>query len=348
MGRLSVVVGGMFGSESKGHVTARVAKESILGGETVTAVRVAGHNAGHTAYDDQERAWALRTIPVAAVSDPEVQLMIGAGSEVDHRVLISEIESLEEAGIQIRERLIVDPTATWLEQSHIDTEQAAQMHEKSGSTAKGVGAARASRIMRTARLIGEWDELSNYAKVSATGPLLRDRVANQDDHHVIIEGTQGYGLGLHTSHYPLTTSSDCRAIDFLAMAGIDPTRATEYEVWLTIRPYPIRVAGPSGALKGETSWEELGLPEERTTVTKKRRRVGSWDPDLVIEAVEENGGECAIALSMLDQVFPEVSGVQEANLLSQPVLDWIREREEEIGSRIRWVGTSPSTSIFLP
>ena len=50
------------------------------------------------------------------------------------------------------------------------------------------------------------------------------------------------------------------------------------------------MAGNSGPLKGETSWEELGLEPERTTVTNKVRRVGDWDPELLEEAIRANGG----------------------------------------------------------
>lgn len=309
--KLSVVVGGAFGSEAKGAVTARVARIALRGTSprAVHVVRVAGHNAGHTAYDDRGRDWALRTVPVAAVADPSIQLYIAPGSEVNPAVLMAEVTALEEAGIPVRERLFVARNATWLEDRHIEIEGGLQMHERTGSTGKGVGAARADRAMRTARLIGEWEELADYCvPVDDLDRHLRGLARGRN--HVIIEGTQGYGLGLHTEHYPLTTSSDCRAIDFLAMAGINPTSFTEYEVWVVMRRFPIRVAGPSGELKGETSWEELGLPEERTTVTKKVRRVGEWDPELARAAVEANGGpsDVRIAFTMADQAVPGIAG----------------------------------------
>jgi adenylosuccinate synthase len=348
MSTLDVVVGGFFGSESKGHVTADLALRRLDEGNQVVAVRVAGHNAGHTAYDNQGREWALRTIPAAAVADPRVELVLAAGSEIDPRVLVTEIEMLEDAGISIRERLTIDPSATWLEQAHIDQENAAQMHEKSGSTAKGVGAARAARALRTARLVADWPELDTHAKITHTGVFLRTLLAG-DKVAVLLEGTQGYGLGLHTRHYPLVTSSDCRSIDFLAMAGIDPTAADEYNVWVTLRPYPIRVAGPSGELKGETSFEALGQPDEYTTVTKKKRRVGEWDPELAIEAIEANGGPraCRVAMSMVDKVHPEVAGVTNSRDLSDASLDWIAAREKELGTTIQWAGTGPNSSVWL-
>jgi adenylosuccinate synthase len=95
------------------------------------------------------------------------------------------------------------------------------------------------------------------------------------------------------------------------MAGLDPTLADDYHVWVVLRRFPIRVAGPSGELRGETSWEELGLPAEKTTVTKKVRRVGEWDPKLARDAVRANGGPAIvrIAYTMVDQCRPEVANV---------------------------------------
>lgn len=351
MSKLSVVVGGAFGSEAKGAVTARLAREAGAEGYRCTAIRVAGHNAGHTAHDDQGRAWALRTVPAAAVV-PGVELVIAAGSEVNPDVLISEVQALENAGISVRNRLVVDPSATWLDSGHIATETGLAMHERTGSTGKGVGAARADRAMRTARLIGECHEIRDYCSVFDTGKLLRGRVGT-GGHHVIIEGTQGYGLGLHTRFYPLVTSSDCRAIDFLAMAGIDPTAASEYNVWVVLRRFPIRVAGPSGPLKGETSWEALGLPEERTTVTRKVRRVGQWDGELAAEAVEANGGArvVRIALTMVDQDISGIANKTDNDELDpdteQALGDLIRMVERDARASVHLVGTGPNSMIRM-
>lgn len=355
MSTLSVVVGGAFGSEAKGAVTARLARRSAAEGRTVEVIRVAGHNAGHTAYDPEGRSWALRTVPAAAVVDPEIGLWIAAGSEVNPDVLIAEVEMLEDAGIKVRHRLFVDPAATWLEDHHIEREGGLKLHERTGSTGKGVGAARADRVMRVARTIGEWDRLGEYCHVTEnTGRILRGMA--RTDAHMIIEGTQGYGLGVSTKFYPLTTSSNCRSIDFLAMAGLDPTAFDEYEVWVVLRRFPIRVAGPSGELKNETTWAELGLPEERTTVTKKVRRVGDWDGDLAREAVEANGGSRVVklAFTMADQDIAAIAGVDgdyheaitKMDLDTYRALDsLIAMVEIDADARVHLIGTGPNSML---
>src|SRR5699024_7444945 len=188
-------------------------------------------------------------------------------------------------------------------------EAEAGMQARMGSTGKGIGAARADRIMRTATRVGDDAGLSEIITevggVVFTGPQPFD----MDDESVVIEGTQGYGLGLHAGHYPFCTSSDCRAIDFAAMAGLNPWDAEQFTPWVVARVYPIRVAGNSGPLKGESSWDDLGLPQELTTVTKKVRRVGEWDADLVAAAMAANGKNSQLAITMLDQKFEEVKGL---------------------------------------
>lgn len=343
---LSVVVGGQAGSEGKGAVTARLVRRAIENGETTNAVRVAGHNAGHTAYDRSGRKWAVRTVPAAAVHQ-EALLWIGAGSELSLDVLKSEVEAFEAAGIEVRRRLCLDASATVIEDKHVEAETG--MHERMGSTGKGVGAARADRVMRTARTVDDMaEEFRQYAYVFRdTGPLLRDSTASD---HVIIEGTQGYQLGVHTDNYPYTTSSDCRAIDFLAMAGIDPAASDGYDVWVVLRRYPIRVAGNSGPLEGETSWEELGLEAEKTTVTQKIRRVGEWNDDWATAAVDANGGPALVrvALTMADQAYPEIAGWDgpyKPSQLPRDVHSFLERVAAATGVYPELVGTSPTTMI---
>lgn len=354
MSRLQVVVGGQFGSEAKGACTAFLARKAVENGHTAV-IRVAGPNAGHTAYDNQGRKWALRQIPVAAVVHDDVELYIGAGSEIDFDVLLDEITQLEGAGIPIRSRLTVDRQATMIDALHKDME--AQLIGAIGSTGKGIGAARAERLLRNADTAGDWAD-----QFEAAGIVLADNTSHLFYHlsrmpeaTVLIEGTQGYGLGLHAGHYPQVTSSNCRAIDFLGMAGIDPSWFEDYQAWVVFRTYPIRVAGNSGPLKGETSWEELGFDPELTTVTQKVRRVGEWDPELARAAVIANGGSSVVrvSLSMADYVVPDAEGFDTAAFLSadtrtvSDLYSLVSQVERDAGAQVCLIGTSPTTFIEL-
>ena len=337
MSKLMVVVGGQYGSEAKGAVTARLA----LGCDEPLVVRVGGPNAGHTVVDSATTEWKLRHVPVGFVN-PRATLALAPGSEVNAEVLFEEINALEEAGYAIGWRMHVDPTATLLEAQHIKDEAASTLNDRLGSTAKGVGAARADRIWRTAELAGA---LHNPAHVP---DLIEDwNTAGRD---VIIEGTQGFGLGIHAGLYPYCTSGDCRAVDFMAQAGVSPWRwrPEEVEIWIVFRTRPIRVAGNSGPLHAETDWSTLGLPEEYTTVTKRVRRVGEWDPDLAYRAMCANGApspQIRIAITMLDQLFPEVKGATQWSLLSERARRWIADKSFELGQPINLIGTSPYTQV---
>lgn len=362
-GKLIVVAGAQYGSEAKGHVVDQLSRMSRAG-LNVVVVRVAGPNAGHTVYGlcspgcksgaDHVSSgkwighpWRLRAVPVGAISNPNADLVIAAGSEVDTQVLLDEIVELELAGYEITRRLRIDAQATVLEPKHIDAEIRDKIQDRLGSTAKGVGAARADRIWRYAEL---WGETRDPVDVFSADLYLRSRLS--EGATVVIEGTQGYGLGLHAGWYPQCTSSDCRAVDFLAMAGVSPwwPEVNEFEVWLAARVRPIRVAGNSGPMLGETSWAELGLPEERTTVTKKVRRVGEWDAELVREAVHANGGAptVRVALTMVDTLLPHVVNAEGS---SEPGVDAQMDRliesiETDVSASVRMITTSPATAMW--
>lgn len=344
------VVGGQYGSEAKGHVCAQLSKRY----QTI-GVRVGGPNAGHTVVDDETGVhWAFRHLPVAAIADPTAPLFLAAGSEVDPDVLRHEVEQVEQVGISVRDRLFVDQNATWLEKRHIEEETASAL-DNTGSTKKGIGAARADRIWRKARTIGECGNVPGV--VCDTQGLISD-LAEMQGRDIVIEGTQGYGLGVHTSNYPHSTSGDCRAIDTLAQAGLIPGVHGDLAIWLVFRTYPIRIAGNSGEMNGELTWDELEqssggyIKPERTTVTKKIRRVAHWDSLLAKEACEANGGQgehLRPCLMFLDYLQPDLAGVSRWEELTakmtEETIDTLSKIESDIG-HVAMFGTSANTVVW--
>lgn len=359
---LDVVVGGQFGSEAKGRVAGALAVRYGKLGRPVMGIRVAGPNAGHVVYDEIHRRWAMRQVPVAFVN-PDAMLYIAPGSEVDPVVLFQEVSALEAAGHQIANRLLISSQATVITPTHIKREEGSDLVARLGSTAKGIGAARADRIWREAPIVANYaKEWEGYGYMIGDHDLNTMFENNKSNIAVVLEGAQGYGLGLHAGHYPQCTSSDARAIDFLAMAGISPwslglsgRHDRRFRIHVVIRPNPIRVAGNSGELKGETSWEALGLPEEHTTVTQKVRRVGEFDSEMIRAAVAANGhSHVGLAFSMLDQVFPEVArftDLRQFNGLSDHDFNayriWFDMVEKMTGCDITSLGTSPETTVFV-
>lgn len=341
-GPLTVVVGGQAGSEGKGAVTARLAKE--LNYEW--SVRVGGPNAGHTVIGPNGARYALRQIPVAAVVSPDTQLVIAAGSEIDLDVLRGEVNMLEADGFRVRDRLLIDQEATVLHPWHASREQSLQH----GTTGKGIGAARAERALRQAQRVKDLNDASLMGV--DTQDILR-QVA-RDQRPILLEGTQGYVLGSHAGWYPHCTSGDCRAIDFLAAAGLPPMHA---DIWVVLRTFPIRIAGNSGPLQKETTWEEVGVEPEITTVTKKVRRVGHWDWEWAKRSVEANTNERApsIALTFADYWWPELKGENgwwtqeflDRSIKTEPIRRRVRAIEQEVGGRVKMLGTGPDTQLLL-
>jgi adenylosuccinate synthase len=386
-GKLIVVADGFYGSCGKGHVT-----EMLLNSDDSLVqanVRVGGPNAGHIVYGPQCPSWCgigdegpsdvpwgaepeedhlvvggirlhpwkLRQVPVGAVVNHYCKLVIAAGSEIHLPTLHEEIKALEDAGHRVINRLYIDSAATVLTERHKEQEKHRDLTGKLGSTAKGIGAARADRIWRTAETWGEHvkDHNDSQWTTDNTADYLYQLMSRAGG-TVIIEGTQGFGLGLHTENYPQVTSTDCRAVDFLAQAGLSPWhKAVEkFEPWVVLRTRPIRVAGNSGPMKGETTWEEIGLRPEKTTVTRKVRRVGEFDAGLANRAIDANGGHnvARVALTMVDHVIPELAGADFIEDLTPEVVTRLKGFIEDIeiklsGQVISWVGTGPDTGLWL-
>lgn len=361
------VVGGQFGSEAKGHVAAQLARRLWRGKNLPTMlVRVGGSNAGHSAVDSTGKTWALRQIPVAAVIDPNAPLILAQGSEIDPNVLFSEIDALDAAGFKVSNRLYIDKYATVIERRHIEQEVNSDINARLGSTAKGIGAARADRIMRKATIWRDADQLRAYCRdiygrVFDSDTALAIANTHNNGGHVIIEGTQGYGLGMHTDHYPQCTSGDCRTVDLLAQVGfvpLNPRGARDIHTWLVLRTFPIRVAGNSGRMENETTWEQLGeetegyIKPELTTVTKKVRRVGRWDAQEINKAIDANGGvglHLNPCLMFIDYLDPTIKGRTEISTLRgfghERLRNKIAALEASIGTRFVMFGTSASTVI---
>src|SRR5205085_5179692 len=112
---------------------------------------------------------------------------------------------------------------------------------------------------------------------------------------------------------------------------------------------PIRVAGDSGPLIHETSWDEIatlaGCPaqlQEFTSVTHKLRRVGHFDPELVRKAIMVNE-PTRLVLNHVDYVDWKCR----AGTLTAKAIAFIQSVETSIGRRIDSVGTSETTCVPL-
>lgn len=333
---ISVVVGGQFGSEGKGKTALEIARRE----RATFVVRVGGTNSGHTAVDENGKTWALRQLP-ASVLAPDAIAVLPAGALIDPEIFLREVEALR----LDRHRILVSRYATVISEKDKNAEKAAGLVSRIGSTGSGSGAALIRRISRQGEeglLAHEHPKLKDYT--GDTSSLLRE--ALNRNRWIVIEGSQGFGLSmLHGGFYPKATSRDTTAATFVGESGLSPRDVAD--VTLVLRAYPIRVAGDSGPLERETTWSEIaktaGLPEdyrELTTSTKRVRRVGHFDAELVRRSIEANN-PTRIVLNHFDYVD---RGVRE-NVFTPRALDFLRGVETSINRTIDWIGTGPGRFI---
>jgi adenylosuccinate synthase len=160
----------------------------------------------------------------------------------------------------------------------------------------------------------------------------------------MLEGTQGSGLSLIHGTWPYVTSQETNTAQLYADCGLSLEK--HHHTILVARAHPIRVAGTSGPLANETTWEELGIKPEYTTVTNKVRRVGMWDEGQVMRAISMNR-PCQLAFMFLDYLFPECSQAIDWDALSQRARDFLKELAHRLDTDITYVGTGPDTVVDL-
>jgi adenylosuccinate synthase len=338
---VTVVIGGQYGSEGKGKLVSYLACQSA---EEVATVRCGGSNAGHTAVGNG-KSYRLRQIPSGVVAD-HGRLYLAAGMLLDLEVLWREIA---ETGVS-SDRLRIDRNAAVISTEDRLEESRIQLGSRVGSTLTGTGVATARKVLRDPDLglAATVPELAPYlADVSQELNNLLDR-----DGRVIVEGTQGFGLSLHHGPaYPYVTSRDTTAASFLSEAGLSPLQVDD--VIVVLRTYPIRVAGNSGPLAEELSWDEIvrraGYPHsiaEYTTVTRRLRRVGEFDWGLARRAVMVNR-PTALALHGADYLSYADLGATSWESLSAATQRFVRRLEEELDVPVEFIFTGPGESQMV-
>lgn len=384
---ITALVGGQFGSEGKGLIAGHIAKD--YGHHVRVGAANAGHTVWTPTELDREHnddvpvGWekhVMQQIPCAAYANPDAQLYIGPGAQISPDIFLRELQQWAQwrrARDLPDAKVLVDYRAHVITGEHIGREQDSDLAERIGSTStiakEGIGAAQAARVMREAscytaeawRSTLDQDVPILLADVpwalatrSAWPYSAADRAASIErigGRATLLEGTQGTGLSLTTGFFPYTTSRNTTAAGLCADAGVAPNEVGR--VILVCRTYPIRVAGNSGPFhegSREIRWDdiEVDFESERTTVTKKVRRVATFSLDQVQEAVYLNGAT-EIALTFCDYLEPNLAGAKgparlDAELAGYKNLrDLITEIEQYCGAPVTMLGTGPCTVIDI-
>lgn len=326
-GDVLAVIGAQYGSEGKGNTVAKIANRYGV------HVRVGGPNAGHS-FKANGQLFKMQSIPCGWVN-PGATLILGRGMLISVEQLAEEFALVGKMDPTIVDRLKIDTKAGILSAWHHNMAGGThgEAHRLYGSTGEGVGVARASRITDRKIAVERKGPLGGFYHA---GDLPMDQVPRdfrdawsqmlthdtpgvieefrEGGTHILLEGTQGSGLSLIHGPWPYVSNHDSNAGQLAADVGIPPRFVNR--CLLVMRTLPIRVAGNSGPMQGELTWEQVservGKPViEQTTVTKKTRRISEWDERIVAEAVKLNA-PTSIAINFVDYLSPEDEGKTEA------------------------------------
>lgn len=278
MKKVDVIFGGQFGSEAK-----RLFIEYYVNNFQPTAiVSNYGPNSGGFVSDGSK--WSA--FPYDA---PVELLMLSPGSVIDPDAFY-----LEMSRLTMGQRVVVHQNAVIVSKDHIENEKA---RVTIGSTMTGTAAAVEQKMRRVPGF-----------PITAKDLLPAELVVNNEQwfdllarsRKILVSTPQGHSLSINFGFYPYCTSRNTSPQQGLADAGI-PIQWVD-KIIGCYRTFPIRVAnrfdedgnqigysGPTYPDSCEMSWDEVGVPAEYTSVSKKVRRVFSFSHQQYEESLLMNG-----------------------------------------------------------
>jgi len=269
--KLNIIIDGQFGSTGKGLISSYIGWYN----QVDLAISNASANAGHTFYiGDTEHV--TKHLPIAGILNAKSTIYLCAGAIINPDILIEELKRFD---IQ-KERIYIHPRAAVIEEYDIKYEQEGSV-KKIASTRSGVGSALIRKIDRSSKLAQGNELLKPYVKELNINWYLEQGAT------CLMEVPQGFDLSINSGlSYPHCTSREITISSALSDAQVHPKYLGN--VFVVIRTYPIRVGhiiennnivGNSGPFYDdsiETTWDEIGVTEEYTTVTKRVRRVATF------------------------------------------------------------------------
>ncbi len=151
MSQTTIVIGLQWGDEGKGKIV------DLLSAQASAVVRFqGGHNAGHTLVVNGEKT-VLHLLPSGVLRDKVINV-IGNGVVVAPSSLLTEINSLKERGISVRDRLRISRECPLVLSCHVAVDQAREQSlgaREIGTTLRGIGPAYEDKVARRSLRIGD-------------------------------------------------------------------------------------------------------------------------------------------------------------------------------------------------
>ena len=332
MKNVDVVLGTFYGDEGKGKIIDYLSTKADY-----TVRCTGGNNAGHT-INVNGKKYAFHLIP-SGILNKNTKAIIGNGVVIDPKVLIEEINNLEDEGISTS-NLYISDKAHIIMPYHIkmDELQEELRNNKIGTTKRGIGPAYCDKFERCGirvmdfisdrfatiarenierkneifklygketlnadKIIAEYIELSKKLKPYVTDTVYMIHKAIEQDKQIVCEGAQATLLDIDFGSYPFVTSSNPSIGGICTGSGI----GAKYigNVYGVLKGYSSRVG--EGPYITEQA-NEIGdlireLGHEYGTTTKRPRRCGWLDAVALKYAVILNG-ITALAINHVDTI----------------------------------------------
>jgi adenylosuccinate synthase len=159
MSKNVVVLGTQWGDEGKGKLV------DLLTEKADAVIRFqGGHNAGHTLVINGKTT-ILHLIPSGVLRE-NVQCLIGNGVVLAPDALLNEIKILEQAGISVRNRLLISEACPLILPIHVAIDQAREIargNKAIGTTGRGIGPAYEDKVARRGVRAGDLLNTESFA-----------------------------------------------------------------------------------------------------------------------------------------------------------------------------------------
>lgn len=327
----NIVVGGFWGDEGKGLVSAWQAyKDKALG----VFRGCGGANPEHGLFVGEAYV-KTNQLPLGFIFG-QAPIGLGPGTAVDVDKFLFEVSRFRIPPDKVR----VDPLCPIITPENIQEEVDSASMDAIGSTKSGTGIAMAHAALRIAPLARDSEALQPYL---ADIPRLANDLAEQGN--ISIEATQGTFLSRYHGEYPNVTSVDVTAPSVIAGVGLNWRLVKN--VTVCVKALPTREGTGTMGDVDEFTLEEmqaLGIVEYSSIIDpltgqhEVRRKAKGIDYTLLKRIITLNGAN-QIALTFTEHYDPAVRDVRQWSGLTTRVKNLITEIEKRTGVEVTLVNT---------
>ncbi len=169
---VTLVIGAQWGDEGKGKIIDNFSEKSDF-----VARFNGGNNAGHTIINNYGK-FAMHLIP-SGVFNKKAKSIIANGVVVDLEGLLSEIETIEKAGIKLRNRFFISPRCHLIMPYHKLLDrlyEEAKGKAKTGTTGRGIGPVYADKVSYNGIRLGDLENKKIFSERLKIQLLVKNKI----------------------------------------------------------------------------------------------------------------------------------------------------------------------------